>query len=222
MKIKGAIFDMDGTLVDSLFFWDDYWSELGIRYFGDKTFYPHADVEKLLRTMTLEQMVRRIKDIYSMEASVEDILTFSEKGLESFYKTKAKVKPGAVELLCELQARQIPICLASATAMKYVKVALNSMELAPYFSAVLSCADLGKGKDRPDIYFAAAEALGAKPAELCVFEDSYIALETAKTAGFQTVGIYDRYAFEQGRLQAVSDFYVKEGATFFDVIAQLE
>ena len=70
MKIKGAIFDMDGTLVDSLFFWDDYWSELGIRYFGDKTFYPHADVEKLLRTMTLEQMVRRIQDIYSMEASV--------------------------------------------------------------------------------------------------------------------------------------------------------
>ena len=157
-----------------------------------------------------------------MEASVEEILRFSEDGLEEFYKTKAKVKVGAIELLKELQKRSIPTCVASATAMKYVKVALNSTGLAPYFSTVLSCADIGKGKDCPDIYLAAAKELGAAPAELCVFEDSYIALETAKSAGFQTVGIYDRYAFEQERLRAASDFYVKEGATFLDAIAQIE
>ncbi|MBQ9115919.1 MAG: HAD-IA family hydrolase, partial [Clostridia bacterium] len=67
------------------------------------------------------------------------------------------------------------------------------------------------GKDKPDIYIAAQKALGLNTEDICVFEDSYVALETAKKAGFKTVGIYDKYNYGQDKLEAASVIYVNEG-----------
>jgi beta-phosphoglucomutase-like phosphatase (HAD superfamily) len=92
--------------------------------------------------------------------------------------------------------------------MKYVRVALDVLGLAPYFQTVMSCADIGVGKDVPDIYLMARDALGFSENEICVYEDSFVAIETARAAGFRTVGIYDRYNYNQERLRASSDIYI--------------
>ena len=222
MKIKGAIFDMDGTLVNSLMFWEYLWDELNKKYINKKDFKPAEEVDKLVRAMIFSDAVAYIKDYYKLSADEKDIIDFSERGLVEFYKNVAKRKDGASELLEYLKARGIKVCLASATAREYISVALDSCGIDKYFDCILSCGDIGVGKDKPDIYLLAAEKLGLDVEEICVFEDSFVALETAKSAGFLTVGIYDKYNYEHGRLKAASTVYLDKDHTLDELIEYID
>lgn len=218
MTIKGAIFDMDGTLVNSLFYWEIFWKALGKTYLSIDNFAPPKSLDQKGRTLTLADALACIKEECGISASVEELLEFAYADFDRFYREDVSVKAGAFEFLDYLKARGIPMCVASATDLKYVKVALEAHGLAPYFDFVISCADIGIGKDQPDIYLLAKEKLGIPEADLCVFEDSYVALETAKKAGFQTVGVFDRYNFGQDRLAAASCFYLDEQMTMKQLI----
>ena len=103
--------------------------------------------------------------------------------------------------------------LASATAKHFIEIALDKRGIRKYFKAVLSCSDIGKGKEHPDIFLEALREIGTDIEETFVFEDSYVALETASAAGFKTVGIYDRYAFEQERLKNSATYYIAKDET---------
>ena len=218
MKILGAIFDMDGTVIDSLMFWDYLWQRIGEKYMSDAGFKPSDEVNKKVRTMIYVDAMTYFKEYYKIEESTEDFVAFAASGLSDFYKTVAKVKDGAHELLSYLKEQGITLCLASATAMAEIKCALEHHGLLKYFDFVLSCADIGVGKDRPDIYIKAKELMGLAEGDICVFEDSYVALETAKRAGFKTVGVYDKFSPEQARLAAASDVYLTEGQTLLAFI----
>ena len=109
----------------------------------------------------------------------------------------------------------------SATDKKYLPIALEACGLSPYFDTVLSCAELGVGKDRPDVYLLALEKLGVEAKDAAVFEDSFVALETAKGIGCHTVGIFDENNFGQDRLSAASDVYIAKGQTLDAVIPHL-
>ena len=83
------------------------------------------------------------------------------------------------------------MCVASATAEPLMEACLSRLGVAHYFQFLLSCETVGAGKNRPDVYFAAAERLGAEPEEIAVYEDALYAARTAKEAGFYVVGVYD-------------------------------
>ena len=211
MKIKGAIFDMDGTIVDSLMFWDYLWKRIGEEYMNDSTFRPSEEVDKKVRTMIFVDAMTYFREYYSLDVKVEDFIRFTGGGIDDFYKNIATVKAGAREYLEYLKRNNVKMCLASATAMPEIKYALECHDLLKYFDVILSCADIGVGKDKPDIYVKAMTEMNISCDELCVFEDSFVALETARSVGFNTVGIYDKYNFEQERLKAASDIYLGDG-----------
>ena len=218
MKFKGAIFDMDGTIVDSLMFWDHLWQRIGEAYLNDSHFQPTVEVDKKVRTMIFADAMRFFQAYYAISADTEEFLRFTAAGVKNFYKDVVKPKAGAKEFLTFLKENNVKLCLASATAMPEIRFALECYDMLRYFDGVLSCADLGVGKDRPDIYLQAQELLGLPARDICVFEDSYVALETAKRVGFQTVGIYDAYNFEQERLKKSSDVYLDQSQTLKDLI----
>ena len=221
MKIKGAIFDMDGTIIDSLMFWDCLWKQIGEKYMGDPDFKPSDEVNKNVRTMIYTDAMAYFKDYYKIPGKTEDFLRSASVGILDFYKDVAKIKLGADELLSYLKSQNIKLCLASATSMPEIKHALSCHGLLKYFDIVLSCVDIGVGKDRPDIYLEATEKMGISPEDICVFEDSYVALETAKKVGFQTVGIFDRYNFCQDRLKKAADIYLNEGHSLSELISEV-
>ncbi len=211
--MKAAIFDMDGTLVDSLWFWEYYWSKLGERYRNDADYRPPMEVDKAVRTMTLVQVADYLHAECGLGESGEELLSFTNEMLGGFYENSVKPKDGVLEFLTELKKRGVRMCVASATAKPMVLIAMESCGLMPYFEAVFSCADLGKGKDQPDIYLQTLNYFGAPKEETWVFEDSLVAVQTAASIGLPTVGIFDRNNFGQEELRRISTHYIAEGET---------
>ena len=222
MKIKGAIFDMDGTIIDSMMFWDYLWSEVGKKYMNREDFRPSEELDRSVRTMIFVDAMAYFKEYYKLDVDTDELVRFASDGLSDFYRDVARSKAGAPELLEHLRSQGIKMCLASATALAEVKGALESHGMLGYFCDVLSCADIGVGKDKPDIYLRALDSLGLPREEVCVFEDSFVALETAKKAGFRTVGVYEKYNFNQERVKAASDIYLDEQGTLADLIPMIE
>lgn len=98
------------------------------------------------------------------------------------------------------------MCVASATVERLVEACLGRLGVADCFEFLLSCDTVGAGKDRPDVFLAAAERFGAKPEEIASYEDSIFAVETAAKAGFYTVGVYDHNGADSwDALQALAD-----------------
>lgn len=218
MNIKGAIFDMDGTLIDSLILWDVIWGEFGKRYLNDASFRPSDKDDKTVRTTTLKEAMNIIHSNYAIGKDGEELLELANNIMRNFYANDVKLKSGVLEFLEYCYEKGIKMCVASATEMSLIETAINHCNIGKYFTDVLSCAETGKGKDKPDIYLKALSSLGTKTEETCIFEDSLVALNTAKSIGMKTVGIYDKFNYGHEEMKKIADVYVGDGETLGKVI----
>ncbi len=208
MTLQAAIFDMDGTLIDSQMLWEVVFAEYG-RRFGDGTpFAPGEADNKTIRTLPTHLAVELLHDRYGIGESGEQLLAIANEIYVRFYGEEVQLKPGVAEFLEFCKMSGVRMCIATATARNLVELALDHLGIGDYFEQVFSCAELGVGKDVPDVFLLAQEFLGAPLAETWVFEDSLTALETAVKAGFPTVGIYDRYTPRQEDIAAASTVYI--------------
>lgn len=186
--IDGVIFDADGTLLDSMSFWEstvyDMLSQFGVA----------ADdaLIKKLAPMSMYEGAVYLKEKYSLGISPEEFIEQENRLVEDFYSKRVMLKDGVRELIEMLADRKTPMTVASATDKYLIENALRHTGLLHYFTKVLSCSDIGEGKSSPAIYYSACSAMNTAPASTAIVEDSPDALCTAKRAGFVTVGIYDK------------------------------
>ena len=218
MNMKAAIFDMDGTLVDSLMLWDVLWATIGKKYLNDETFAPSKEDDKKVRTLTLKDAMHLIHRNYGLGPCGDDLFELASNMLLDFYANRVELKSGVREFLEYCSDHHIKMCIASATAPELVRVAMQHCDIEKYFSKVFSCGTLGKGKEHPDIFLLACDGLGEKTEDTWVFEDSLTAIETATKIGMHTVGIYDRFNYGQDRIKEIATVYVAEGETLLKLI----
>ena len=208
MECKAAIFDMDGTLIDSLKVWNVLWAKMGEKYLNNKDFRPTPEDDKKVRTLTLKDAMLLIHNNYKLGESGEELLSLANSIMIDFYANRVELKDGVRAFLEHCKNNGVKMCIASATAPELIDVALEHCDIGKYFLKVFSCGTIGKGKDEPDVFLQAAEFLGAEIKDTWVFEDSLTAIETAAKIGMPTVGIYDKFNYGQDKIKEIATEYI--------------
>ena len=204
--ITGAIFDLDGTLLDSM----SVWENIGGNYLRSLGYEPKADLNERLKTMSLYQSACLFKSEYGVTASISKIMNGVNKAIEKYYFNDAELKHGVKEFLKELYYRNVKMCIASATDRYQVSAALKRCGVLNYFSEIFTCSDVGSGKDSPEIYRKALKYINTPKSKTLIFEDALYALKTANADGFITVGVYDKYEHRQDEMRKISNFYLND------------
>ncbi len=205
-----AIFDMDGTLVDSM----PAWKNLGRDYLTAKGIPVPADLRRRVATMTMAETGAYFNTL-GLEGSPEQLAAEMNELMHEKYRTTIGPREGVGTFLEALQSRGVRMCVATATDSQLAATCLNRLGLMQYFSFVVSCEDTGIGKTSPHIYQLAAARLGASdPGEVAVLEDAPYAARTARDAGFYAVGVYDPSSERrQEELRAIVYEYIDDYRT---------
>ena len=202
MDKKFCIFDMDGTLVDSM----PLWKSLSRDYLAARGYRPTRAQLAAMGPMTMLEGAAFLMDTFGIEGPPEQIIGEMHEVMDEHYRTDIPLKPGIRDYLEELSKRGVRMCVATATAEPLARACLERLGVADYFDFILSCETVGKGKTQPDVYLEAARRMGSTPAETAVFEDALYAARTAKAVGFYVVGIPEAaYAQDWPALSALAD-----------------
>lgn len=217
--IRGAIFDLDGVLLDSLGIWYD----LGARYILSTGMQPVPGMSETLFSMSMEQGAAYLKRTFGLEKSEEEIIADLEQILRDYYCKEVPAKEGAKELLAFLQEQGVKMAAATSSPRPHVTEALNRLGLLSYMQEIYTTGEVGESKHSSRIYELAAQSLECSAEEILVFEDSLYALKTAKTAGFRCVGVYDAQGeSDQQGLKMTADLYLHKLIEFSAIWDKLQ
>lgn len=205
MNLKGAIFDFDGTLFDSMSIWDT----VGEDYLRSLGYVPEAGLPETLRTMSLRQSAAYMQEAYNLPLAVPEIMEGINKTVEDYYFYITQPKPGVPEFLKKLKDQGVKMCVATATDRYQIEAALKRCHLEGYFSKIFTCTDVGYGKDEPHIFEVALAYLGTPKEDTLIFEDAYHAIQTTKRAGFHVVAVYDSHEPHQAEIRELADHYIE-------------
>ncbi len=205
-EFKGAIFDMDGTLLDSM----PVWKRLTQGYL--KRFGVHITDQDYAVTegFSQPQVAQYFADRYPELPDAQSLMDGMDRLISARYEAIAKPKEGVLDFLEGLRRRGVKMAIATLTARRHAEKALRDRDMLDYFEFMLTIEDVGISKREPDIYLQAAARMGLEPAECTVFEDAPYACTTARRAGFRVCGMIEpAYAAGEGELRASSDIIIE-------------
>ena len=201
---KAAIFDMDGTLLNSM----EIWHSLGLEYLRDRGLPVPPALEDHM-ALTCGYNAEVIAATYEACGSAQEVLAELYKRMAIHYATDVEIRPGARQLIDHLVSQGISCCLATATPAKMALPAIERFRLREGMRRIVCGDELGVGKGAPAYYERLAEMLGAAPDECLVFEDALYAIRSAKAAGCAVCAIEDITAYRvREEIVALSDLYI--------------
>lgn len=211
MKITGAIFDLDGTLLNSM----DYWASVADEYLNELGIIPAESTCRLFLEDGMKSWYEYCQREYSLTAPYEEAKRGIYKLMNAKYETAITAKSGAPELLERLHNNGVKMCLATATDRETVEKILKKLSLDKYFLRIFTTGEVGVGKRQPLIYEIALDFLGTDKETTYIFEDAVYAMKTAYTNGFKVVGVYDKnvYATED-EVKSLCHIYLDKNSRY--------
>ncbi len=207
MQIRGAIFDMDGTLTDSM----QVWSTIGSDFIKSLGMVPADDIDRRFTSMSSYEAVEFMKREYNIPGSQEEIAEQINLIVEKSYLEKVPLKEGTLDFLRYLDEKNIPMCVATATDEYLAEASLTRLGIRKYFKGILTSRSVGVGKTEPKIFLEAARLLGTEPSETAVFEDSVVAIRTANAAGFITAAVADEsFAYARNEIKEIATMWEED------------
>ncbi len=203
-QIDAVIFDMDGTLLDSL----SAWEHASARYLQTRGVEVTAKMEEYIQQTSLLEGANYLKRELNLSESPEELLAGTLEIVRQRYLTDVTPKAGALQLLRTLQAQGVKISVATASDKELAQRVFEKWGMDAYIDFIITCDEVGAGKLSPVVYETALERLGTERRRTLVVEDALYALQTAKKAGFLTAGIAEPYqAADQEQVQQTGDFF---------------
>lgn len=213
-NIKAVLFDLDGTLVDSMWMWKD----IDIEYLGRRGLELPPELQKDIEGMSLTETAIYFKTRFKISDSLEEIKKEWMDMARDKYCHEVCLKPGAKEFLEYLKERGIRTGIASANGMELVQAVLAAQGVSGYLDSVHTCCDVERGKPHPDIYLLVAKELGVVPEECLVFEDIPMGLLAGKRAGMKTCAVEDKFSRDQVKEKCrLADYYIQD---YYDILQE--
>lgn len=184
--IKGAIFDCDGTLLDSLGAWRSLEGEVARQ--AGVTVTPEE--HKLFTTFTIPEVARYFHEEYGFAKSVEAVVAIMDEYMMSYYEN-AHLLPGAQAILESCARGNVKMTMASSSKAEFLQAGAKATGIADYFCAIISVDEVGSSKREPAVYNHARELMGTPLESTWGFEDSLYAMDTLAQAGYPVLGLYD-------------------------------
>ena len=206
-EIDAVIFDMDGTLVDSMWMWH----QIDIEYLGrfgiplpDKL---QADIEG----MSFHETAVYFKNRFQLEDSIELIKDTWNAMAWDKYEREVPLKPGVIAFLDQCRDRGIKLGIATSNSRELTETIIKTHSLQEYFGCIMTGCDVKKGKPAPDVYLAVADKLQVKPERCLVFEDILPGIMAGKNAGMRVCAVEDAYSADiRTQKQELADYYITD------------
>ena len=217
MRLQGAIFDMDGTLLDSM----PVWATLGSNFLQELGKAPETGLDTKLKSMSLRQAAEYCKTTYDLQQTIDEIVKLVDDRVDQFYREEVTIKPDVDKFLSLLKMQGVWMYVATATDRTQAEAALRHTGLDGYFRGILTCSEVGQGKDQPLIFEKCLTRLRCQKADCVVFEDSLHAVKTAKSADFRVAAVYDAFSeADQPEILSLADYEIHSYREFLQSAAQ--
>lgn len=204
-EIDAVIFDLDGTLYDSMWMWES----IDIEFLGSFGLAMPDDLQECIEGMSFSETAVYFKQRFNIPWTLDEIKSkWNEMAMDK-YGHEVSLKKGAGEFVRKLKDRGIPMAIASSNSRQLIDVVLKSSRMMDYFDAVVISCEVPHGKPAPDVYLLAAERLHAEPTRCIVFEDIVPGIVGGKAAGMRVCGVEDEYSLQcREEKQALADEYI--------------
>lgn len=185
--IHAVIFDLDGTLVDSMWVWLD----IDRDYFKQHGLDVPEQLQQKISGMSFSETANYIKEQFGISDSIEEMKAAWNRMAEEKYEKEVPLKPGAYEFIQKLKEMGIKTGVATSNSRHLVEIALRARGIRSGLDTVRTACEVEKGKPAPDIYLLVAKDLEVEPEHCLVFEDIVEGIQAGKRAGMHTCAIAD-------------------------------
>lgn len=210
-NIEAVIFDLDGTLVDSMWMW----REIDVEYLSQFDIEVPSDLQQAVEGMSFSETAQYFKERFNLPDPVEVIKMEWNKMAWDKYGNEVPLKKGVIEFLEELRSKGIKTGIATSNSKELVEHVLKSLNITEYFDSVRTSCEAKKGKPAPDIYLLVADDLQVNPKDCLVFEDLALGIMAGKGAGMRVCTVFDPYSEDdRDRKRELADYYID---TYFDI-----
>ncbi|AFA47313.1 HAD family hydrolase [Acetobacterium woodii] len=187
MKSQGNIFDLDGTLLDSM----PAWENIGTDFLTKHGVNPPADLNKIIKTMSFVESSRYFIDFFGVDMTVEQVNDEINAMIQDNYAKHLQLKPFVKEVLDQQRAKGIKMGILTATHKSLVELVLARFGLLNHFQFILTSGMAGLPKSDPEIYHKAIKSLRLPVDQITIFEDALYCIQAARNTGCHIVGVYD-------------------------------
>lgn len=205
--IDAVIFDLDGSLVDSMWMW----RAIDIEYLGRFGIPLPEDLQSKIEGMSFTETAVYFKETFGIPDSLETIKDDWNRMAWDKYTHEVPLKPGIPEFLEGCQRNGILLGIATSNSRELVENIAGVHNLKDYFSCIMTGCDVARGKPSPDIYLAVAERLRVSPDRCLVFEDIIPGIQAGLNAGMRVCAVEDAYSTcDRAEKKALADYYIED------------
>ena len=204
-NVDAVIFDLDGTVVDSMWMWE----AIDIEYLARFGIGLPPDLQKKISGMSFSETAVYFKETFHIPDSLDKIKDdWNEMAMDK-YCHEVPLKPGVLSFLQDLKEKGIKTGIATSNSKELALAVLDKLEIAPYFDEVHMSCEVKTGKPAPDIYLLVAQYLGVEPERCLVFEDISEGILAGKAAGMKVCGVEDDFSADyREEKRQLADYYI--------------